>query len=83
MLLREGGKGLPGLGLNCQGTECTTTEELAKQALECCLALQVEDVITNMKHGAPYRSSVHGETSQMVAYLEWYWKCALRGWVFR
>jgi len=45
--------------------------------------LQVEDVMGNMKHGAPYRSTLHAELSPVWAHLEWYWKCALRGWVFR
>ena len=45
--------------------------------------LQVEDVMSNMKHGAPYRSTLHPEHSPMLAHLEWYWKCALRGWAFR
>ena len=49
----------------------------------CYKGMQVEDVLTNMKHGPPYRSSLHGETSPFAAYLEWYWKCALRGWALR
>ena len=46
----------------------------------CC---QVEDIIKNMGHGPPFRSTVHSEVSPTLAQLEWWWKCALRGWAFR
>lgn len=46
--------------------------------------LELEDIVRNHSNpGGPYDSSLHTAPPKALAYLEWWWKCALRGPVLR
>lgn len=45
--------------------------------------LQVEDVISNITRGPPYKSCFGREPPALLGHLEWWWRCAIRGWTFR
>ena len=46
--------------------------------------LELEDIVRNQSNtGGPYQSTLHTALPKLLAYLEWWWKCALRGPVLR
>lgn len=46
--------------------------------------LELEDIVRNQSNpGGPYDSTLHAAPPKVLAYLEWWWKCALRGPVLR
>lgn len=46
--------------------------------------LELEDIVRNQSNtGGPYQSTLHTALPKALAYLEWWWKCALRGPVLR
>ena len=46
--------------------------------------LELEDIVRNQSNtGGPYESTLHTALPKVLAYLEWWWKCALRGPVLR
>lgn len=46
--------------------------------------LELEDIVRNQSNwGAPYDSTLHPALPKLLAYLEWWWKCVLRGPVLR
>ena len=46
--------------------------------------LELEDIVRNQSNtGGPYQSTLHTALPKVLAYLEWWWKCALRGPVLR
>ncbi|DBA73319.1 hypothetical protein WJX77_000394 [Trebouxia sp. C0004] len=46
--------------------------------------LELEDIVRNQSNpGGPYSSTLHGALPTFLAYMEWWWKCVLRGPVLR
>ena len=46
--------------------------------------LELEDIVRNQSNsGGPYQSTLHTALPKALAYLEWWWKCALRGPILR
>ena len=46
--------------------------------------LELEDIVRNQSNsGGPYESTLHTAPPKVLAHLEWWWKCALRGSVLR
>ena len=46
--------------------------------------LELEDIVRNQSNpGAPYSSTLHRALPTFLAYMEWWWKCVLRGPVLR
>ncbi|KAL3146885.1 hypothetical protein ABBQ38_014857 [Trebouxia sp. C0009 RCD-2024] len=46
--------------------------------------LELEDIVRNQNNpGGPFESTLHTAPPKALAYLEWWWKCALRGPVLR
>ena len=46
--------------------------------------LELEDIVRNQNNpGGPYSSTLHRPLPTFLAYMEWWWKCVLRGPVLR
>ena len=46
--------------------------------------LELEDIVRNQGNpGGPYSSTLHRPLPTFLAYLEWWWKCLLRGPILR
>jgi len=46
--------------------------------------LELEDIVRNQSNpGGPYSSTLHRALPTFLAYMEWWWKCVLRGPVLR
>ncbi len=46
--------------------------------------LELEDIVRNQSNpGGPYSSTLHRALPIFLAYMEWWWKCVLRGPVLR
>ena len=46
--------------------------------------LELEDIVRNQSNpGGPFDSTLHTVLPKVLAYLEWWWKCVLRGPVLR
>ncbi len=46
--------------------------------------LELEDIVRNQSNpGGPYSSTLHRPLPTFLAYMEWWWKCVLRGPVLR
>ena len=46
--------------------------------------LELEDIVRNQSNpGGPYSSSMHADMPKVIAYVELWWKCVLRGPVLR
>ena len=74
---------------SCQAGLCSEAANLccclSILHLACWIAVQVSDVLSNrLKRGQPFVSSTRQhQLPTVLGHMEWWWRCILRGWVYR